>query len=352
MNADNQLATPWNLGNLQISNRIVMAPMSTNRVDESGNSTTDLIQYLRQRAVGGCGMIMIESATVESRLGSAGRTLRLDDDSCLDSYQELVSALAPDCRVVAQLWHAGPRAEVRNGSAVGPSATPPDFPSCRQLDEQEIVGLIGKFVEAADRAVRCGVDAVEIHAAHGYLLHHFVDRETNRRRDEYGGNLSNRFRILFEIRTGIAARHPSVPVILRISLRPNDDFIGIAREILRAGYDAVDVRTGFSSMPNSLGKSVEQGYTLDLARQLRPWLDLPILTGGRILSPADAAAAITEIGLDAIVLGRPLLADSQWANKAFGGEEVTLCKYDCDPSCYSCFKQGEPLRCVYWEQNQ
>src|SRR5262249_16888500 len=160
------------------------------------------------------------------------------------------------------------------------------------------------------RAARAGSDALEIHAAHGYLLHHFIDRVTNRRRDAYGRSIEGRYRILAEIRIGLRVLYPKLPVILRLSLRSDDDFPSIAQIIQEAGFDAVDVRTGFSSMPKADAEtSIPVGYTLNLARELRPHLKIPLMTGGRITIPEEAEKAVAEYGLDAIILGRPLLAD-------------------------------------------
>jgi 2,4-dienoyl-CoA reductase (NADPH2) len=344
----------WTLGSLSVPNRIVMAPMSTNRADEYGNATDRLITYLKRRARSGCGMIIIESATIDNVKGSKGRKLRLDSEACLSSFQKLIGSLYSfDTKVVAQLWHAGPRASVDDGFPLSPSGTMPGFSLSQALSRAEIETIVKRFIEAGDRAVRAGFDALEIHAAHGYLLHHFIDRLTNQRQDAYGGSIVARFRILKEIREGVGLKHPEIPVIVRVSLRPDDDFQAIGKEIESAGYDAVDVRTGFSSMAKTTNnKPVPSGYTLELARMLRPHINLPLLTGGRILTPFEAAKAIEDYGLDAIVVGRPLLVDPDWANKALTDRDIVPCLYDCEPSCYSEFKKGEYLRCIYYGRQE
>ena len=347
------LLSEWGLGDLRIPNRIVMAPMSTNRADGLGRVTTSLIRYLKRRSMGGCGLIVVESATVDSTLGATGRTLRIDGDEQIPGLRELVSELHQCGAIVAaQLWHAGPRAEVKDGLPISPSGTTAGMPVSRELGISEIESIARLFIEAGDRAVQAGFDAVEIHAAHGYLLHHFIDRVTNRRADEYGSSVEGRYRILSDIRAGIRARSQRLPVILRLSLRPDDDFAAIGAAIQDAGFDGVDVRTGFSSMPSAPGASVEAGYTLDLARKLREQTALPLMTGGRILTPQDAEEALLEYGLDAVVLGRPLLADPDWARKSYAGDEITLCLYDCEPSCYSRFKEGDDLHCVFHERRE
>lgn len=344
------LSSPWNISGLRIPNRIVMAPMSTNRLDPKGRVTPELINFLARRASGGCGMILVESATVDAGRGGTGLNLRLDRDEVDAGLRDLIRQLHSLGTVVAaQLWHAGPRAHVEGDLPLSPSGTLPGFPVSRALEIKEIEGIVRSFINAGYRAVNYGFDAVEVHAAHGYLLHHFIDKTTNRRRDAYGGSVAGRYRILKEICSGFKARHPGFPLLLRISLPGDDDFPAVAEVIRQAGYDAVDVRTGFSSMPaTGTTGPVPAGYTLPLVRKLRPHLGLPILTGGRILTPEQAEQAIAEAFVAGVVLGRPLLADPDWTRKAIGGQAVTPCFYDCQPSCYSKFKAGEKLHCVYY----
>lgn len=347
------LSDKWNIGQLRIPNRIVMAPMSTNRVDRSGYVTSDLIRYLVRRARGGCRMIIAESATVDFNTGRGGRNLRIDNEESLLGLRDLVEALhSHNTIVAAQLWHAGPRAQIETGLPLSPSGKIPGFPVCRALGLSEIETIVQQFVQAGDRAARAGFDAIEIHAAHGYLLHHFIDRDTNQRQDTYGGSVEGRYRILAEIRAGLRFKHPDIPVVLRPSLRFDEDFTAVANVIQEAGFDAVDIRTGFSSMSRELGTRLPAGYTLPLVEKLRSHLRLPLLTGGRILYPEQAEQAILKDGLDAVVLGRPLLADPDWCCKALTGQDVIPCRYDCVPSCYSRFKEGEQLNCVFYGRKE
>jgi 2,4-dienoyl-CoA reductase (NADPH2) len=344
------LGHEWTIGGLTVPNRIVMAPMSTNLVDEHGRATHRLIRYLKRRAQRGCGMIIVESATVDAVKGSTGRKLRLDREVCLSSLRHLVRDIQScGTKVTAQLWHAGPRAGVNHGLPLSPSGTIPGFSVSQALSRPEIDTIVKQFIEAGDRAVRAGFDALEIHAAHGYLLHHFIDRQTNRRQDVYGGSIAARYRVLKEIRQGLGSMHPKVPVLVRISLGSGDDIPAIGHAVEAAGFDAVDVRTGFSSMAKTTANTpVRSGYTLEFARKLRTNTSLPLLTGGRILAPQEAATAIRDCGMDAVVLGRPLLADPDWADKALKDRDILPCLYDCDPSCYTEFKKGGHLHCVFY----
>jgi 2,4-dienoyl-CoA reductase-like NADH-dependent reductase (Old Yellow Enzyme family) len=301
-------------------------------------------------------MIILESAAVDALEGGTGLNLRLDQDKDegTAAFRELISQLhSRGTRLVAQLWHAGPRAHIKDGLPISPSGTTPGFPGSRALAIIEMENLVQRFVKAGERAANIGFDAVEIHAAHGYLLHHFIDKVTNRRKDLYGGSIEGRYRILKEICRGIKSKHPGLPVLLRISLQEDEDFPAIAGIIQEAGFDAVDLRTGFSSNAKITGSpAASTAYILNLVRKLRPHLDIPLMAGGRILMPEQAERAISRHGVDAVVLGRPLLADPDWAKKALAGQPVNPCIYDCEPSCYSNFKQGNTLNCVYYQRKE
>jgi 2,4-dienoyl-CoA reductase-like NADH-dependent reductase (Old Yellow Enzyme family) len=130
-----------------------------------------------------------------------------------------------------------------------------------------------------------------------------------------------------------------------VSFRPSDDFAAVGSVLERNGYDGIDVRTGFSSMPAPV-KVLPPGYALPLAARLRPHVKVPLLAGGRITTPLEAAAAIRDAGLAAVVLGRALLRDPDWPRKALSGHAVDACPYTCDPSCYSEFKAGARLHCL------
>ena len=331
------------MGPIVIPNRVVMAPMRTNMASRKGCPSEALWEFLSLRAQGGAGLMISESISVKPHDGSPPKTLKLFAESHLPPLTNLVDQLHEyRCMVAAQLWHPGPRTG-NTRLAVSPSGTVAGFPAARSASIAEIRNIISNFVRAACLAARAGFDAVEIHAAHGYLLHHFIDGTTNQRTDRYGGTLERRYRILSEILRGIRDRVPHFPLLIRLSLKCDDDFPGIAGILQEIGFDAVDLRTGFSSHPPRLVNM--PGYTLDLARKLRPHLAIPLMTGGHITSPRQAKQALNEVGVDGIVLGRALVADARWPNKTFMKQQVKLCRYDCQPSCYDRVKAGKQLQC-------
>ncbi len=349
MHSRSVLGQPWRLGAVRVRNRLGMAPMCTHLADGQGCVTPRLARHLVRRAEGGCGLVVLESATVDSVRGAVRGNLRLDADDVIEPLQACVHALHDRGAVaVAQLWHAGPRAHPRRGLPLSPSPARKGEPAVREMTRTDIDTTAEQFTAAADRAVRAGCDAVELHAAHGYLLHCFLDHRTNRRGDGYGGSPAARLRILCEIRARIAERHSGLPVLLRASLEEEPHLADLVHGIAGSGFAALDLRTGFSSMARGPdGAPMPPGYTLALAAAVRPHLPLPLLTGGRILTPGQAENAVLEHGVDVVLLGRPLLADPDWACRALTGESVSPCHYDCDPSCYDLFKAGRPLGCTH-----
>jgi NADPH2 dehydrogenase len=342
------LRRPLTIGKATVRNRIIMAPMRTHGALTNGCPSPWLNEHLAERARAGCSAIIVESACVDPALECEPPWLQLSSDIVVSSFRELVQRLHDSGAAgIAQLWHPGPRAPSGKTSPVSPSGPIAGSKGARPLSSDEITAIIGLFVQAGARAARAGFDAVEIHAAHGYLLHHFVDKFLNRRHDSYGGDLKGRFRILRLIRRGISMTCPELPVVLRISVSPEEDFEALGQVIEDAGFDAVDVRIGLSSVPAEPGQtSVSPGYTLPIAKRLRSHLRIPLLTGGRILTPRHAEEALLHFGVDAVVLGRPLLADPDWPEKALARQPVCVCRYDCEPSCYSEFKRGVRLHCL------
>jgi 2,4-dienoyl-CoA reductase-like NADH-dependent reductase (Old Yellow Enzyme family) len=327
--------------------------MHSNLADEEGRVTRRLVDFLERRAVGGCGTIVLESSSVDGQRGGTPGCLRIDEEGCEAGLAELVERIKEhSTRIIAQLWHAGPRAHCACDQRISASVHPDAEPSVRALREEEVPAIADQFVGAAVRANLVGFDAVEIHAAHGYLLHQFLSTKSNFREDRYGGNLVGRFEILREIREGISRVCPKLPVVLRASVERDDDVTGLGDLIESTGFQAVDVREGFTSYPplRPDGRP-PRCHTFDLAARIRPRCGLPIMLGGGILDAKSAELALTTVDADAIVVGRALLADPEWAHHVLENRPIAVCKYDCEPSCYGEVKSGRRIRCVYHEDS-
>jgi thioredoxin reductase len=220
------------------------------------------------------------------------------------------------------------------------------------MTEEEIAGMVTKFVEGAVRCQKAGVDGVLIHAAHGYLINQFLSPYTNHRADRYGGSVENRARFALEIIRGIrSACGPDYPVGIRISACEYLDYIGLPREqgitlelareyakmFQAAGVDLLDVSSGIYETMNTAWEPVgfSQGWKAELARELKKAVDIPVVCTALIRDPDYAQQLLEEGACDFIGSARDHLADSEWANKAIEqrDSEIRPCI-----SCLNCMK--------------
>src|SRR3990172_9451466 len=213
MHVDNRfliLLAPGRIGALTLRNRMVMPPMGVNYATIDGYVTPRSVDYYAARAAGGVGAIIVEFCSVELPRGK-GHEFQpsIADDSFLPGLSELAAAIKQHgARALIQIHHAGREAHLE-GTGIQPIAPSairsinPHFGPPRAMSVAEIAEMVGRFVDAAERARRAGFDGVEVHAAHTYLLSQFLSPLCNRRDDEYGGPLEHRARILIEIVRGI-----------------------------------------------------------------------------------------------------------------------------------------------------
>jgi len=352
------------IGALEVRNRIVMAPMGSNLASDTGGVTERLIAHYAARARGGVGLVIVENTTVQYPLGRNGAThLRLDDDAFIPGMSRLVEAVHREGAAVAvQINHCGAWTSLQRTGGLQPVA-PSDVPVKpggvvpRPLSVDEIEALVELFAQAGLRAQKAGFDGIEIHGAHGYLLSEFLSPSTNRRDDEYGGSLENRLRfplaIIHRLRATLG---PRFPLWMRIN---GDDFLpdgndqtdcqAIAQRLVEAGLDALHVS---AAMPASHPKQVEpitfpQGWKFYLAAGIRAVVSVPIIAPSVVREPEVAQEAISSGQVDFVALGRGLLADPEWANKAARGEpeQIRRC-ISCNVCAKSRGQDALPIRCT------
>ncbi|RJF91720.1 FAD-dependent oxidoreductase [Noviherbaspirillum saxi] len=345
------LFSQFQIGKLALRNRVVMAPMSTNLSAPDGSVTPAQVAFYRARAEGGTGMIIVEFCCVDAATGrSEHRQLSLEKPTHLDGHQRLVEAIkSAGAAACLQLQHGGQGAKrelVTGGVAVAPSDVPsrkdPSKLSARALTEAEIEYLIECFGRTAELGVKAGYDAFELHGAHGYLLTSFISPMTNHRTDAWGGDEDRRLnfsrRVIQRVKQAIGDR----PLIYRFSadeFHPKglsiDDMERIAPKLVAFGADAlhVSIGTGWTSFDKVVEPmSMPEGWRLPYARRIRKVVDVPVIGVGQIRWPATAERAVASGDADLIALGRTLLADPEWANKAQRGDDAgirpcTSCNY-------------------------
>lgn len=349
------LFSPLRIGSLTLPNRVVMAPMSTNLGSRDGRVTPEQIAFYRARAEGGTGMIIVEFCCVQRSTGrSEERQLSLESPGFLDGHQRLVEAINTAGAVAClQLQHGGPgvpRSLVDGGVAVGPdnvvSRRDPAQLTARALTHDEIEELIECFGRTAALAVKAGYQAIELHGAHGYLITSFLSPLMNHRTDEWGGDRERRLnfplRVIKRVKEAIGDR----PLSFRLSadeFSPEgnsfEDMKEIAPRLVEAGADMLHVSIGLGL--TSFDKIIEpmsmpEGWRLPYAQGFKEVVDVPVISVGQIRWPGTAEKALADGSCDLIALGRPLLADPAWANKAKQGEAFRPCT-----SCNYCLTMSD-----------
>lgn len=353
-----KLFTPINIGTMEVKNRFVVPAMDSHYTNKQHQFTEDALYYYGEKAKGGFGMIITEFLCV-SEEGLAGTTqAAIYDDSFLPGIKKLVDHMHQyDCRFIAQLQHSGRRQGkgVSEHMAVGPSSKP-DFGSERPVHElttAEVGEIKKKFVEAAVRAKKAGFDGVEIHGAHGYLLDTFLDKGVNKRVDQYGGNITNRARLVCEIVKEVKdACGSTYPVIVRTSGVEGydggntiEDVVAQSMLIEAAGADAIHISYGTAIQ----SYFTKPGFNMDHVRKVKEAVGIPVIGVGRINDPTLALSCITTGAMDLVALGRQSLADPHFPNKVKEGRlnEIITCT-GCMQRCLytSSFEPGTGTSCM------
>ena len=352
-----KLFEPIRIGELELKNRIVMAPINSHLGTELGAVGERLIDYYVERAKGGVSLIISDAMCIDWHVGKAGTSpLRIDEWKYVDGLHDLTEAVHHyGTKLAAQIHHAGRQNSVavctEGQELVAPSAIPclptgGEMP--RALTIKEIEELVNKFVLAAQRAKAAEFDAVEIHGAHGYLITQFMSPHTNKRTDEYGGDFEGRMKFPLKIVEGIrAALGPDFPILFRMCA---DEYIEggltledskhIAQRLEAAGVDALDITSGIYESPPAWHAwiypiyDMAPGCRVYLAEAIKKVVDIPVIASGKIGDPALAEEVIKEGKADLVAMGRPLLADPELPNKAAKErlDDIRPCLY-CDEGC-------------------
>lgn len=318
-----RLDTELTQGRLKLKNRLVMPPMATSKADEGGRVTDGLLEYYDEKSRGGhIGLVIVEHSYVSLRGKAKDGQLSVAQDAAIAGLQRLSDLLhANGVKAAIQINHAGSAAIDRQ---VGPSevAHPVlgNIPSAMSCDQ--IQRTAEDFARAADRVRQAGFDAVEIHAAHGYLLNQFYSPLTNLRGDAYGGSLQNRIRLHVEILRAVRLSvGPGFPVLVRLGgadYMPGGateaDGVEAARALQAAGADMLDISGGFCRYVNP--PTLEPGYFSALSTAVRQAVSIPVILTGGITTAQQANDLLNRGAADLIGVGRAMLRDSDWAKNA------------------------------------
>ncbi|MFS0638004.1 NADH:flavin oxidoreductase/NADH oxidase [Mesobacillus foraminis] len=326
------LLDSFELKGLKLKNRIVMPPMCQYSVTAKDGKPNDWhFTHYTSRAVGGTGLIIMEMTDVDPDGRITDYDLGLWSDDQIPAFKRIIEACQVyGTKVGIQIAHAGRKAEdAEQPVSSSPIQFSDQYKQPRELTTKEVEEMVQKFEAAFKRAVEAGADTIEIHAAHGYLIHQFHSPLTNKREDVYGEDKAR-----FGVEIIKAARRvmpESMPLIMRISAVEYgeggydlDYSIELAKRYREAGVDMFHVSSGGES--TSGPANAGPGYQIDLAEGIKGALNIPTIAVGRMEDPKLSDEAIREGKADLAAVGRGMLRNPFWANEAsisLGGEPLT-----------------------------
>ncbi|GII98459.1 2,4-dienoyl-CoA reductase-like NADH-dependent reductase (Old Yellow Enzyme family) [Sediminihabitans luteus] len=332
-----RLFEPLTLRGTTFDNRVWLAPMCQYSATDGVPDAWHLV-HLGARAAGGFGLILTEAAAVVPEGRISPQDAGIWDDAQRDAWAPIVEFVqARGAKIGIQLAHAGRKASTfrpwseQRGSVpaddggwatLAPSAEPyPGYATPAEMTADQIAAVPGQFAQAARRSHEAGFDVVEVHAAHGYLIHQFLSPLSNARDDVYGGSLENRSRLLVEVVGAVRAAWPDdKPLLVRLSATDwvsggltVDDVAEVSRVLADHGVDLVDVSTG-GNAPATI--PVAPGYQVPAARTVREVSGLPVSAVGLITSAQQAEQTLVAGAADAVMIGREGLRDPMWPLRA------------------------------------
>jgi 2,4-dienoyl-CoA reductase-like NADH-dependent reductase (Old Yellow Enzyme family)/thioredoxin reductase len=359
MNKFELLFSPLTIKNVTLKNRVVMPPMGTEFATSFGAVTQRLIAYQKERAAGGVGLNIVEHTVVESRGKLSPHMLGIYDDAHIAGLKSLVETVHDEGgKIGIQLGHGGRRAasSINGCRPIAPSAIPElegEVP--HEMTRSQIDYIQDCWRKAARRAKQAGFDVVEIHMAHGYLIHQFLSPLTNKRTDRYGGNLENRSRFALEILSRVREEvGEEYPIFCRIIA---DEFVEggysivdakrFAQLLERGGADVIDVSMG---VPESAERTIppmffDHGCNVDLTKEIKQQVNIPVICVGRIIHLEEAETVLQQKAADLVAMGRAHIADPRLVQKELAGGNSRPC-IGCNQGCIDRLYQGVAISCL------
>lgn len=354
--------SPIQIGPMTVKNRFVVPPMGNNFANPDGTWSDQSVAYYAERAKGQFGLITIEATVVHHGAKGGPKKPCLYDDSSIESLKKITDAChAEGAKVSIQLQNAGPEGNAKNAGApieaasAIPSVYGKDTPV--EVPTEKVYELVKGYGDAAERAMKAGADAVEIHMAHGYLVNSFISPRTNKRVDEFGGNFENRMRfprlIVEEVKRRVGGK---VAILARINssdeVEGGDDVhdsAAIAAYLEDSGVEglhvsrAVHIKDEYMWAPTA----VHAGFSADLVTEIKRAVSIPVITVGRYTEPYYAELLLREGRADLVAFGRQSLADPHMPEKAMNDnlEDLVPC-IACLQGCVANMYKGEPICCL------
>ncbi len=367
------VAEPKNIGNMFVKNRLIRSATYEGMASEDGGVTDDLLNLYRNLAQGGVGLIITSFSYVQQSGRGYLNQIGVDRDDLIPNLCKLSSTVhkyGDGCKIAIQLVHCGRQSRLLENT-IAPSAVfePVLKKMPRKMTSDEVDSTIKAFIEAVRRAKEAGFDAVQLHAAHGYLLGEFLSPHTNRRTDEYGGSFENRIRIIEEIYKGSVQKVGlDYPIMVKINV---DDFVKggidlneskkIAERLSNIGFAAIETSGGImeasTRSEKELGRPIitaskrdidsknKEAYYLPYARKIKKVISIPLILVGGMRSIDVIEKILSEGSADFISLSRPLIREPDLPNKWLYSFKSSTA--ECI-SCNACLSnvRSDKLRCV------
>ncbi|MCE7791793.1 FAD-dependent oxidoreductase [Salipaludibacillus sp. CUR1] len=356
------LFTPISIGNLQIKNRFMLAPMENGLAEIGGDVNERIITFFAERAKNEVGIIMTGSVAVSPEGRGLPTQLCSYKDDSVAQLKKLTEAVHKEgAKIGAQIYHAGRQATeaVTGIQPIAPTALPCPIlnNNPREMTVEEISEMVTKFREGARRCVEAGFDLIEVHFAHGYLLHSFLSPHSNHRSDEYGGSLENRmtfpFQVLKEIIEECAGK---AEVTIRISA---DEYLEnglkyeevkeICKEAEKAGASAISLTAGsYDSVEYTIQPMfVHQGFIVPFSEEIKKIVSIPVIVAGRLNNSALMEDIIGQGQADILAIGRGLISDEELVvkMKEKNYNDIRLC-VACNQGCIDRVFMGQGVGCL------
>ena len=355
--------SPVKIGNVTVPNRFVVPPMGNNLANTDGTLSDASLSYYEARAKGGFGLITIESTVVYEQAKGGPRKPCLFSDDTVDSFKRVAEACHNyGARVSIQLQHAGPEGSSALTGYPLKAASPIPAAQGRETPEtvtkEELYRIIECYGDAARRAQQAGVDMVEVHCAHGYLVSTFISQRTNNRTDEFGGCFENRMRLPRLIIENIRQKTGgSLPILCRINASDEvpggqsvQDAAAVAAYLEQeCGVDAIHVTRAVHLHDEFMWAPgvTHGGFNADLVTEIKRAVSVPVIIVGRFTEPQYAELLVKQGRADLVAFGRQSIADPELPNKARNGRLETLapcigCLLGCVPNMFA----GKPITCA------
>ena len=352
------------IGNLTLKNRVAFAPIENGYANAGGMITERLIRFFEKCAENECGLVFTGSVAVDFDGKGVPSQLEIFDETRLPGLRELVERLhKKGCKAATQLYHAG--RQIGHDNLFTPIAHSPvncklfeNLAPPKEMDKADLERIREKFRISTKRALDMGFDLIEIHFAHGYLLHSFLSPYSNQRTDEYGGSPENRMRYPLEIlKTVIEEVNGKVPVGVRLSVEEYlegglgfEEAIDICKAVQAAGADVLSVSAGsYDSMEYMIQPMhVPAGFLRGYARKLKEILSIPVMVAGRLNTAELIRDVIEKDDADIVAVGRGFIADPEIIRKIKENrdEEIRCCT-GCNQGCLGRIFICKDVKCIF-----